>query len=210
MQKSAGNSAPVRPANQERRIFLLRLAFLALLPLLFLTRSAWTTPKWIYDVFEVTGVFLVFAAVLGRFWSILYIGGHKNQTVMQIGPYSMCRHPLYLFSTIGVVGFGLMFGSIILALLLGGVTFLILQLTASQEEAHLRDKFGPAYDEYAARVPRILPKPSLFHTPPQVSFDVHHLKVNFFDALVFLSFIPIAKLILGLRAVWMLPSVPLF
>lgn len=51
----------------------------------------------------------IVACVLIGFWSILYIGGRKNQMIMQDGPYSMCRHPLYLFSTIGVFGFGLAF-----------------------------------------------------------------------------------------------------
>ncbi len=87
----------VAAVRQKIRIRILRLAFLAMLPLVIFSRSAWLEPEWLFDLFEVAGIFLVIFGVLGRFWSILYIGGHKNLTVIQSGPYSICRHPLYLF-----------------------------------------------------------------------------------------------------------------
>jgi hypothetical protein len=152
----------------------------------------------------------VIAAVLGRFWSILYIGGHKNNTVMQDGPYSVCRHPLYLFSTLGVFGLGLMLGSIVLAMALGGLTLVILSVTARKEEAILRGMFGSAYDIYAARVPMILPKPALFRSPATVTVSVPHLRENLMDALVFLTFIPLAELMEWLKDVNMFPTVPIF
>ena len=185
--------------RQKARIRILRLAFLAMLPLVIFSRSAWLEPEWLFDLFEVAGIFLVILGVLGRFWSILYIGGHKNVTVIQSGPYSICRHPLYLFSTIATAGFGLMLGSVVLTALLGGVVFVILSLTAQREERYLRAEFGGAYDAYAARVPRIWPDLSLFTTPKEVVFSVPQLKGNFFDALVFLSFIPLAELMEWLK-----------
>lgn len=200
----------IRPANQKRRIAILRLFFLAALPLIVFSRSAWLEPEWLFDIFEITGIFLVIAGVLGRFWSILYIGGQKNRKVMQDGPYSFCRHPLYLFSTVGILGFGMMLGSVVLTVLLGGLTFLILSLTAAREEAYLRETFGPAYSDYAARVPRILPRPGLFRTAPEVTFKVDALRGNLFDALVFLSFIPLAELMEMLHETGMIPTLPLY
>lgn len=200
----------VAPANQPRRILILRLTFLAVLPLILFTRSAWMEIHWLFEILEITGVFLIIAGVLGRLWSILYIGGHKNAQVMQDGPYSICRHPLYLFSTIGVVGFGLMLGSLVLTAILGALFFAILNATASREEAFLRHEFGPAYDAYAARVPRILPRPSLFRTAPQVTFGVAQLRRNLVDALVFLSLIPLAELMEVLKDAGSLPTLALF
>lgn len=182
------------PANQTLRISILRLLFLLMLPLMLFSRSAWMEPGWMFEILEVMGLFFVIFAVLGRFWSILYIGGHKNRSIMQEGPYSICRHPLYLFSTIGVLGLGMMLGSIILTALLGVLTFVILSVTARKEEQFLRAEFGDSYQKYEQRVPRIWPDLSLFRTENYVEFSVAHLKGNFFDALVFLAFIPIAEI----------------
>jgi protein-S-isoprenylcysteine O-methyltransferase Ste14 len=193
------------PVNQATRVRILRVAFLLCLPLLVLTRSVW--PRELQEALEILGLSCVIGAVLGRFWSILYIGGHKNQTVMQDGPYSICRHPLYFFSTMGVVGLGLMLGSLVLTAVLGLLTFLILAMTARKEEAFLRHLFGPAYDDYAARVPMILPKPSLFRTDPSITISVPHLRQNLMDALVFLLFIPLSEVLrevlhLGILPIW--------
>jgi protein-S-isoprenylcysteine O-methyltransferase Ste14 len=199
-----------RPFNQKIRIAALRAFFVLAIPLILFTRSMWAEHDWLFDILEVTGVFLIIFAVLGRFWAILYVGAVKNQTVMQDGPYSICRHPLYLFSTMGVVGFGLMLGSLVLAVALGGVAFLILSATAAREEAFLRDHFGVAYETYAARVPRIWPKVALFQAEPTVTSSIVALRTNFFDALVFLGFIPLAELMEGIKDMGFLPSIPLF
>lgn len=196
------------PADQVLRITILRIVFVLMLPLIFFSRSAW--PELMFEALEVTGLALVITAVLGRFWAILYIGGHKNQMVMQDGPYSVCRHPLYLFSTLGVLGLGFMLGSIVLTLVLGGLTFAILTTTARREEAFLRGTFGAAYDAYAARVPMILPRPSGFQTAPMVTFSVAHLRGNLFDALVFLAFIPLAETKELLAKFAVLPTFPIW
>src|SRR5690606_3780656 len=114
------------------------------------------------------------------------------------------------FSTVGVVGFGLMLGSIVLAVLLGGAVFAILSATAAREEAWLRHEFGPAYRAYAARVPRIWPKPSLFRTTPTITASVHALRGNFADALVFLALIPIAEVMEALKAGGALPGLHVY
>ncbi len=192
------------------RIAALRVFFVLAIPAILFTDSIWSGTYWIMEVVEVTGLFLVIAAVLGRFWSILYIGGRKQNMVMQDGPYSMCRHPLYLFSTLGALGFGLMLGSLVLTLFFGGVVFAVLLATAHQEEEALRHGFGDQYDRYAARVPAILPDPRLFRTESMISVDVAHLRGNFFDALVFLALIPIAEAAESLKEAYLLPSFPIF
>ena len=187
-------NAKAAPANQGRRINTLRVIMLVMLPLIFFTRPGMPLPTLIMEILENLGILLVIAGVLGRFWSILYIGSRKNVLVMQDGPYSVCRHPLYLFSTIAVLGFGLMLGSLLLTLVMAGLTFYVLNDIASKEEKFLRSEFGTDYDDYATRVPRILPKLAHFSTPKDVTFDVTTLRRNFFDALVFLSLIPLGEM----------------
>ncbi len=198
-------SSTVTPFDQRIRITALRLYFLLAIPLIVFSKSAWSETHWLFELLEVAGVFLIISGVLGRFWAILYIGGQKNRSVVQDGPYSICRHPLYLFSTIGVLGFGLMLGSIVLTLFLAGSVFAILSMTAAREEQYLRATFGAEYDAYARRVPRILPRPSLFSGPEFVTFSVPTLSRNLSDALVFLALIPLAELAEGLHEMSGLP-----
>lgn len=199
-----------RPDFERIRINLLRAAFVILLPAVIFTRSAWLDPEWVYEVIESLGMLLIVAGVLGRFWAILYIGGRKNRTVMQDGPYSVCRHPLYLFSTIAAVGFGLMLGSFVLAFVFGGLVLLILSATARREEARLRQTYGAAYDDYARRVPMILPNPALFRTEGNMTFSVSHLRTNLNDALVFLLLIPFADFMEWLKETGALPGIALW
>lgn len=198
------------PANQKRRIWSLRLFFLLALPLILFTRSSWAEPDWLFDILEVLGIFLIIAGVLGRFWAILYIGARKNREIVQDGPYALCRHPLYLSSTLGVLGFGLMLGSFFLTAFLGLCVFIILSSTAAREEAYLRAEFGPAYARYAAQVPRIWPRLRGFQTEPVLQVSVAALRSNFADALVFLALIPLAELMEFLHGAALWPAWPLF
>jgi protein-S-isoprenylcysteine O-methyltransferase Ste14 len=203
-------AAPVaRPFNQRIRIWTLRGLFLALLPLLLMTEPR-IDYEIAYDLLEPAGVLLIVFGVLFRFWAILYIGDKKNQTVVQDGPYSICRHPLYLGSTIAIVGFGVLTLSIILTVLIGGLTFIVLYLTARREERYLQTIFGPAYAAYAARVPRLIPQPSLFQTPENITFSASRLRVNLQDALVFLSLFPLIELLDYVKMFDILPRIAIW
>ncbi|SDZ17016.1 Phospholipid methyltransferase [Jannaschia faecimaris] len=133
-ETAVADTTATKPADQLRRIALLRLTMLICLPLIIFTEPGAPIGEFLRDGLESVGILLVIAGVLGRVWSILYIGGHKNAVVMQDGPYSVCRHPLYLASTTAVLGFGLMLGSIILTVALTGAVFLILSDIAAKEE----------------------------------------------------------------------------
>lgn len=207
-QLTARPAASLKPVRQSLRIAALRLSFLLLLPLMLFSRSAWSGA--VFDILEVAGIMAIISGVLGRFWAILYIGGQKNRRVMDEGPYSICRHPLYLFSTIGVVGFGLMLGSVVLTVAFGAVFFAILSITAAKEERFLRASLGNDYAEYAARVPRILPDPRLFRTSSHITVNIATLRGNLADALVFLSLIPLAELMEFLHETLTIPALPLW
>ena len=110
---------------------------------------------------ECTGFFLLVVGAMGRVWSSAFICGRKNSEVIRDGPYSMVRHPLYLFSFLGFVGAGLAFESFTLAGAFG-ILFLITHWPALlREEARLTSLFGDAYREYSERVPRFFANPRL-------------------------------------------------
>ena len=96
-------------------------------------------------------------AIIGesvRIWA----AGHleKSREVTQSGPYRYTRHPLYLGSSLIGIGMAVVANNWIVAAIV--ITYLALTLTAAMrsEEAHLREKFGDAYDAYAEkRAPRV-------------------------------------------------------
>src|SRR5687767_13679808 len=105
---------------------------------LALAHPTWTT--W------ATG-FLIAAAGEGvRVWA----AGHleKGSEVTTSGPYRWTRHPLYVGSSVIAIGVLLAARSPVLAAVAS--VYLVATLTAaiSAEEAHLREKFGGAYDRY--------------------------------------------------------------
>jgi protein-S-isoprenylcysteine O-methyltransferase Ste14 len=81
----------------------------------------------------------------------IWAAGHveKSREVTTSGPYRFTRHPLYLGST--VLGIGVALAANHLWLGLAVIVYLAATLGAAivAEEAHLREKFGDAYDAYA-------------------------------------------------------------
>ena len=67
------------------------------------------------------------------------------------GPYRYTRHPLYLGSSLIGVGMAIIANNLVVALIV--IAYLAMTLTAAMrsEEAHLREKFGDAYDAYAEK-----------------------------------------------------------
>ena len=95
------------------------------------------------------GALIAVSGELVRVWA----AGHleKSKEVTQSGPYRYTRHPLYLGSSLIGIGMAAASNNLIVAAIV--VTYLVLTLTAAMrsEEAHLREKFGDAYDAYAEK-----------------------------------------------------------
>ena len=191
--------ASLKPVSQafvqrKRLIFVRAAAVLAGL-LLFLTKPALSEGSDGHEMLEFFGFCLVLACVAGRLWSILYVGGKKNEELVSTGPFSMSQNPLYFFSTVGAVGIGLLYGSVLAALALGLASFLIFRVTARKEAAYLLGKFGPAYLAYTRRTPRFWPNPLIYSDGDQMEFSTRALKRTFFDGLYFLAIFPAIELV---------------
>ena len=177
--------------NQRLRIHLIQFGALIFALLLFLARPYWTGQT--HEHIETLGFALVLVCVAGRMWSILYIGARKNRALTTLGPYSVTRNPLYLFSTIGVVGVGLIFGSSVIALALGLLSYLAFRLTATKEADHLQALFGAEFEAYARRTPLFWPKLSLYRDGADIAFSPHALKRTFLDGMLFLAIFPLME-----------------
>ncbi len=181
------------PFNQKTRLAALWIISICLAAVILISKPMLSEESMLHEVMETAGLALLVTAVMGRLWSILYIGSKKNEELVTLGPYSMTRNPLYFFSITGLVGIGLVYGSVLLAAVLLVSAVIVFQYTALREAEFLSAKFTESYGEYAARTPLILPRPSLYATSDEVTFSVRALMKTLRDCLPFLVLYPLIE-----------------
>jgi protein-S-isoprenylcysteine O-methyltransferase Ste14 len=178
--------------QRRRRQFAGGSGLLLLFVLLF-TQSFWASGTAAHEGIELVGYVLILACIAGRTWCSIYIGGRKKQILVQQGPYSLSRNPLYLFSVIGGIGVGLQAGSVITGLVLGLFVFALFSVVIAQEEAFLRDRFPVEFSAYAAAVPRWGPRFAAWRDAVEVVVHPRLVLVTFRDALWVLLAIPLLE-----------------
>jgi protein-S-isoprenylcysteine O-methyltransferase Ste14 len=101
------------------------------------------------------GALLVLLGVSIRSWaaSVLW----KGKGLASAGPYSLCKHPLYLGSASMVLGFCTVLNNPWQWLLVAVPIGCCYWVTMLNEEARLTRTYGRRWLEYSARVPRFLP-----------------------------------------------------
>jgi len=77
--------------------------------------------------------------------------------LLQEGIYARIRHPRYVEFTLALVGWSL-FCNFQGLYIMTAVTVVLLLLIVELEERELRGRFGQAYADYCARVPRFIPR----------------------------------------------------
>lgn len=199
------NRIPLDNFQVLRRVVLAATVLLAVAALLFC--SSLPQSGGLHEYIEAAGLALIFAAIVGRLWCTLYIGGRKAREIVETGPYSISRNPLYVFSSIGAAGVGCQTGSAVVGLLFGVFTALAFQLVIRREEAHLAEHFGPAYGAYCARVPRFWPSFSLFRDDEAVIVQPRRVYSTLFDGMVFVIAVPVFELIEHLQKSGFIPVV---
>ena len=104
----------------------------------------------------------------------LWAAGHleKSKEVTRSGPYRFTRHPLYLGSSTIGVGIAVASHSPFVAAMVVGYMALTLTAAMRSEEAHLREKFGDAYDAYAEK--RAAPMDRPFSWARAIGNREHH------------------------------------
>jgi protein-S-isoprenylcysteine O-methyltransferase Ste14 len=92
-------------------------------------------------------------------WLRAYAAGYvrKNAELTFTGPYAYTRNPLYLGSMMIAFGFAVAAASWIILVALAVLFAAIYIPTIQGEEGYLREHFA-GFDEYAAKVPRLLPR----------------------------------------------------
>jgi protein-S-isoprenylcysteine O-methyltransferase Ste14 len=191
--------------SQAARKGVVALIIAMALAFLCIGESSWPDGGSVHETIEWVGIALILLCILGRTWCALYIGGRKNQALVTDGPYSISRNPLYVFSIIGAVGVGAQIGSVVMAALCGVIAWAVFLWTARREEAALRTTFSEDYRFYLDRVPRFLPRLSLWHGPATLVVQPRLILITFTDALLFLVAIHLAEVLEHLHAIGSLP-----
>jgi protein-S-isoprenylcysteine O-methyltransferase Ste14 len=141
-------------AIQRRRKWILRGLLGGALVVLLVTDSQWSYRKSpLYEIIEALGTALILACIAGRTWCSLYIGGRKKRELITVGPYSIVRNPLYVFSTLGAVGIGAQSGTLTIALVFALVTVAVFMTVIRSVERFLASEFPGEFPAYADRVP---------------------------------------------------------
>jgi protein-S-isoprenylcysteine O-methyltransferase Ste14 len=155
---------------------------------LLMTRSTWAEDAPVAAAaLMAAGLLLTGVAAAGRLWCSIYIAGRKNRTLVMDGPYSMCRNPLYLFSLLGAAGVVMATGMISVTVAMVLLFLLYYRPVIRAEEIRLAGLFGEEFSSYRERVPRFIPRWSLFRhgespeVNPRVFLD-HALCVIWFPA----------------------------
>lgn len=109
-------------------------------------------PTWRFIAF---GAILILPGLLIR----ALASGHvrKNEALATSGPYAYTRNPLYLGSLLMGIGFAVAARSWWVGIALVLMFFAIYMPVIRGEENFLREKFSD-FEEYAKRVPRMLPR----------------------------------------------------
>lgn len=190
---------------QQRRKRAVLISGLLLLIALLFSDSLWPSGSLLHESSELLGYALIFLCIAGRSWCSLYIGGRKKAQLVEDGPYSVSRNPLYLFSLIGSIGVGLQTGSFTAALVCGLFVFAIFNLVIQREEIFLSAHFPASFAAYAARVPRWGPRLSRWQSSEELLVRPRFVLLTFRDALGFLAAIPLLEAVEWAQSAGWLP-----
>ncbi len=158
------------------------------LALILATRTLFAPHEDLHEALEVVGYLFVVICALGRIYTTAFLGGFKNRRVVNYGPFSVVRNPLYVFSLIGIIGISLMSLHLSVMLFAPAAIFIIYFFLVRREESHLGATLGDDYDRYCETTPRFIPALTRHHQPEIIPVNTKLLQRAVLDA--FWWFIP--------------------
>ena len=135
---------------------------------LALVEFYWVVQAEVSWSLTIVGAVLYLGAVALRYWAFRHLGRQwvvhldrndaDERVLIQDGPYGCIRHPLYAGACLEALAVPLIFNGVGAAVL-ACLTFIPLEVKRAMfEEKFLRQTFGAAYDDYAARVGGFFPR----------------------------------------------------
>jgi protein-S-isoprenylcysteine O-methyltransferase Ste14 len=152
------------------------------------------------------GLVIVAVASSGRTWCSFYLSGRKDSVLTVDGPYSLCRNPLYFFSSLGAIGVGLCTETLAYPALILVIFAIYYPGIIRREEARLGEMFGEAYIQYRLRAPVFFPSFELFTEPQSWSANPRLFRRHLTDDTMFVFVAAVLGLIGKLRSVGIIPQ----
>ena len=146
-------------AARAGRWLFVRRGWLPLPVVVGLVASARAAPRW-----ALVGLGTLAVAEALRLWGVAHIGARSRTrgpgvgALVTSGPFRWTRNPLYLGNIGLYAGLACLAGRPIVAPVLVAVLAVYYQLIVAWEEARLSAQIGGPYRQWAARVPRWLPR----------------------------------------------------
>jgi protein-S-isoprenylcysteine O-methyltransferase Ste14 len=168
------------------RIYISRLFAVVILLLVLFTGQSFPDDSVLDISFELMGLFLLTICSMGRLWALMYISGNKSHEIITDGPYSIVRHPLYLFSLLGAMGIGLVSENLLVLAVIMIFYIIYYPLTILAEEKKMKNKFGQTYLEYKHVTPMFMPKFSLYKGPHFYVVNADAFVKNFISGMWFI------------------------
>lgn len=190
---------------QRRRRIVIGILLLVMAIAVIFIGPAWSGESDIHENIEMAGIILIVSGILGRLWCILYIGGRKSGEIVDTGPYSLSRNPLYVFSAIAAAGAGAQMGSLTMTGLMFVLCVVAFYVVIFREEDFLRAQFGAPYLAYLDRVPRFLPNFLNYKDTATLLVYPKILRTTLFDGIFFFVALPFFELIEDLQASGAIP-----
>jgi protein-S-isoprenylcysteine O-methyltransferase Ste14 len=204
------NIRTLREKATKYRLLGLKIGTVGFIVLSALSQSGWEKqlPTFASALFFL-GVILATVGFVGRLWCSIYIAGYKNESLINLGPYSIVRHPLYLFSLIGIIGVGFCTETLLMPLVLAGFALIWYILTIQTEEKFLQEKHGELFEKYRLAVPRLIPSMQSIKSikaPDEYNVMVKIWAKHLINNSVVFGLIGLLELIEGLHDQGLLPT----
>jgi protein-S-isoprenylcysteine O-methyltransferase Ste14 len=155
--------------------------------------------------FEIAGFVLLVLCAAGRVWSLLYISGRKTSSLVDEGPYSVVRHPLYVSTFLGSLGVGFASENLIAMAAILLFTLISYWPVVRSEESRLLEVHGDRYRAYQARVPQLIPRLSLLREPDELLVRPRFFRRGAAEAIAIIGLYMALQMIEGLHAEGVLP-----
>lgn len=167
----------MKQPEKWRKSFTL-IFFVLIMFFYLLSYHSWGYNSWTSLIYEMLGIIFIMIGTFGRIWSYLYICGKKSKSLVQVGPYSITRNPLYIFSFIAAIGLGCASENlVVLALIIIAFIFYYPSIIKI-EERKLKERHGEEFKSYTEKVPRFIPKSFNMQNPQICEVDpTKYLKV---------------------------------
>jgi len=193
--------------SEKLRLLVSQIFAVSIVVIILISSNVWDEKAPVLNmVLFVIGVILASIGAMGRLWCSLYIAGYKTDKLITLGPYSMCRNPLYFFSYLGALGLGFSTESLLIPLIISIGFSIYYPHVIKSEEAKLEKIFTNDFKKYIDKVPCFLPKFTSFFEPKEYIVKPILFREHMFDAIWFIWFIGIIEIIKELHAINILPT----